>query len=185
MAFALAIRNTLTESRRLMLTSTSVVSIMSVIFCGGSIQPLLNHFFIATNVDDEDQLRGGTGGFGPRSRSGSFSGELISPADDVTVGQPSTSTTLIGSKNAYEKAWLVRKWYDFDVNFMKPLLTHSRPSLMETMPCCLPISRFLTSTQQMAPGTEPLSSDHPSHPKVPNLFTTGTETNPRHNYHPI
>ena len=69
-------------------------------------------------------------------------------------------------QNEYEKAWLVRKWYNFDVNFMKPLLTHSRPSLMETMPqFCLPISRLLTSTQQLNDkdeflGTETTHSDN-------------------------
>ena len=34
---------------------------------------------------------------------------------------------------------------------MKPLLTHSNPTLMETMPaCCLGLSRILTSTEQLS-----------------------------------
>ena len=34
---------------------------------------------------------------------------------------------------------------------MKPLLTHSNPTLMETMPsCCLGFSRMLTSTEQLS-----------------------------------
>ena len=34
---------------------------------------------------------------------------------------------------------------------MKPLLTHSNPTLMETMPsCCLGLSRMLTSTEQLS-----------------------------------
>jgi hypothetical protein len=33
---------------------------------------------------------------------------------------------------------------------MKPLLTHSNPTLMETLPaCCLPLGRILTSTEQL------------------------------------
>jgi hypothetical protein len=33
---------------------------------------------------------------------------------------------------------------------MKPLLTHSNPTLMETLPaCCLPLGRMLTSTEQL------------------------------------
>lgn len=33
---------------------------------------------------------------------------------------------------------------------MKPLLTHSRPTLLETLPvCCNPIARLLTTTQQL------------------------------------
>ena len=34
---------------------------------------------------------------------------------------------------------------------MKPLLTHSNPTLMETMPsCCLGLSRVLTSAEQLS-----------------------------------
>lgn len=34
--------------------------------------------------------------------------------------------------------------------YMKPLLTHSRPTLLETLPvCCNPIARLLTTTQQL------------------------------------
>ena len=34
---------------------------------------------------------------------------------------------------------------------MKPLLTHSNPTLMETMPsCCLGLSRILTSAEQLS-----------------------------------
>lgn len=33
---------------------------------------------------------------------------------------------------------------------MKPLLTHSRPTLLETLPnCCNPIARVLTTTEQL------------------------------------
>ena len=161
MAFALAIRNTLTEPRRLMLTSTSIVSITSVIFCGSSIQPILAYFSIPTNVDEA--VEHNSSGFGAgndaagtsfdrfRNRSGSADGSIISPVDDLNIGSPgSNSNQITGPKGAYEKAWLVRKWYNFDSNFMKPLLTHARPSLMETMPaCCLPVARLLTSEQQM------------------------------------
>ena len=181
MAFALAIRNTLTEPRRLMLTSTSIVSISSVIVCGSSIQPILNYFFIPTNVDEamDHNSTGFSVNQDPntsfnrfRHRTGSGSDQILSPVDDVNIG-PSTgfssisggsiggfpgnqntsfnnTSNISNNKNVYEKAWLVRKWYNFDTNFMKPFLTHARPCLMETMPnCCLPVTRFLTTTQQM------------------------------------
>ena len=46
---------------------------------------------------------------------------------------------------------MARLWSDFDNSYMKPFLTHSSPSLMETLPdCCLPISRMLTSPEQLA-----------------------------------
>lgn len=41
MAFALAIRNTLTEQRHLMLTTTSLIAIVTVIVCGGFATQLL------------------------------------------------------------------------------------------------------------------------------------------------
>ena len=49
-----------------------------------------------------------------------------------------------------EKALLARVWGNFDTLYMKPLLTHSRPTLLETLPtCCTPLARLLTTTQQM------------------------------------
>ncbi|KAF6091497.1 solute carrier family 9 member A6 [Phyllostomus discolor] len=47
-----------------------------------------------------------------------------------------------------ESAWLFRIWYNFDHNYLKPLLTHSGPPLTTTLPaCCGPIARCLTSPQ--------------------------------------
>lgn len=47
-----------------------------------------------------------------------------------------------------ESAWLFRIWYNFDHNYLKPLLTHSGPPLTSTLPaCCGPIARCLTSPQ--------------------------------------
>uniref|UniRef100_A0A8C5MZP4 Sodium/hydrogen exchanger n=1 Tax=Leptobrachium leishanense TaxID=445787 RepID=A0A8C5MZP4_9ANUR len=47
-----------------------------------------------------------------------------------------------------ESAWLFRMWYNFDHNYLKPLLTHSGPPLTATLPsCCGPLARCLTSPQ--------------------------------------
>uniref|UniRef100_A0A8C6LBG7 Sodium/hydrogen exchanger n=1 Tax=Nothobranchius furzeri TaxID=105023 RepID=A0A8C6LBG7_NOTFU len=47
-----------------------------------------------------------------------------------------------------ESAWPFRIWYNFDHNYLKPLLTHSGPPLTATMPaCCGPLARCLTSPQ--------------------------------------
>jgi hypothetical protein len=46
---------------------------------------------------------------------------------------------------------MARMWSGFDIKYMKPLLTHSNPTLMETLPgCCLPLARILTSSEQLA-----------------------------------
>lgn len=38
----------------------------------------------------------------------------------------------------------------FVSSYMKPLLTHSRPTLLETLPnFCNPIARLLTTTEQL------------------------------------
>ncbi|XP_069799247.1 sodium/hydrogen exchanger 6 [Dendropsophus ebraccatus] len=47
-----------------------------------------------------------------------------------------------------ESAWIFRLWYNFDHNYLKPLLTHSGPPLTATLPsCCGPVARCLTSPQ--------------------------------------
>ncbi|XP_073676396.1 sodium/hydrogen exchanger 6a [Garra rufa] len=48
----------------------------------------------------------------------------------------------------HESAWVFRMWYNFDHNYLKPILTHSGPPLTATFPaCCGPLARCLTSPQ--------------------------------------
>ena len=52
--------------------------------------------------------------------------------------------------HSHEKAWLAKVWGDLDVRYIKPFLTHARPTLLETLPvCCNPLARLLTTTEQM------------------------------------
>lgn len=54
----------------------------------------------------------------------------------------------------YENATLVRRWRNLDNNFIKPLLTNSQPTLMETMPPSLrKLARWFTSDEQMLRST--------------------------------
>ncbi|RWS17010.1 sodium/hydrogen exchanger 7-like protein [Dinothrombium tinctorium] len=140
MAYALAIRNTLSEPRRIMLTTTSVISIVTVIVFGGSTSSLLSLLGIPVGVEENEHEMLP---FSEMKRTGS----ITTPTD---LRSPTSPPSQQQSRSPYEKAWLVRKWYNFDVRYMKPLLTHSKPTLIDTLPdCCLPIARILTSTQQL------------------------------------
>ncbi|KAJ8926900.1 hypothetical protein NQ314_020752 [Rhamnusium bicolor] len=55
MAFALAIRNTLSEQRQAMLTTTSLIVIITVIIQGGATMNLLNWFQIPVGIEDETE----------------------------------------------------------------------------------------------------------------------------------
>ncbi|KAJ7310416.1 hypothetical protein JRQ81_007330 [Phrynocephalus forsythii] len=65
-------------------------------------------------------------------------------ADQENLGVPENERRSTKT----ESAWLFRLWYNFDHNYLKPLLTHSGPPLTTTLPsCCGPIARCLTSPQ--------------------------------------
>uniref|UniRef100_A0A9R1SLF7 Sodium/hydrogen exchanger n=2 Tax=Cyprinus carpio TaxID=7962 RepID=A0A9R1SLF7_CYPCA len=56
--------------------------------------------------------------------------------------------SVFGLSTKQESAWFFRIWYNFDHNYLKPLLTHSGPPLTATFPaCCGPLARCLTSPQ--------------------------------------
>ncbi|XP_017882009.1 sodium/hydrogen exchanger 7 isoform X6 [Ceratina calcarata] len=130
MSFALAIRNTVSDARQAMLTTTSLIVILTVIFQGGATTQFLSWFNIPVGVDEEIE---GLSHNGMRSYNSMQDGAL-----------PGSGT------KPNEKALLARIWGDFDTRYMKPLLTHSRPTLLETLPvCCTPLARILTTTQQM------------------------------------
>ncbi|KAL1464649.1 hypothetical protein WDU94_004277 [Cyamophila willieti] len=118
MSFALAIRNTVSDARQAMLTTTSLIVIGTVIVQGGATMQLLQWFKVPVGVDEETETL-------------------------PTYREPRDS-------EPYEKALMARLWSRFDSHYMKPLLTHARPSLMETLPgCCNPLARLLTTTEQI------------------------------------
>ncbi|XP_012278653.1 sodium/hydrogen exchanger 7 isoform X3 [Orussus abietinus] len=131
MSFALAIRNTVSVARQAMLTTTSLIVILTVIFQGGATTQMLSWLNIPVGVDEEVE---GLSYNSVRSYNSMQDGSL-----------PGGGTSEVN-----EKALLARIWGNFDTRYMKPLLTHSRPTLLETLPvCCGPLARILTTTQQM------------------------------------
>ncbi|XP_064829800.1 sodium/hydrogen exchanger 6-like [Oncorhynchus masou masou] len=118
MTFALSIRDTATYARQMMFTTTLLIVFFTVWVCGGGTTQMLSCQHIRVGVDSD--------------------------ADNtmsMTDGSERRNTK-------HESAWLFRIWYNFDHNYLKPILTHSGPPLTVTMPaCCGPLARCLTSPQ--------------------------------------
>eukprot|EP00064_Thunnus_orientalis_P007275 superscaffoldBa00000796_g7295 len=119
MTFALSIRDTATYARQMMFSTTLLIVFFTVWICGGGTTPMLSFMSIPVGVDSDQEN--------------------------------SSSAMLDGSQRRntkHESAWPFRIWYNFDHNYLKPLLTHSGPPLTATLPtCCGPLARCLTSPQ--------------------------------------
>ncbi|XP_028930080.1 sodium/hydrogen exchanger 9 isoform X2 [Ornithorhynchus anatinus] len=119
-AFALAIRNTESQPKQMMLTTTLLIVFFTVWVFGGGTTPLLTWLEIRVGVDPDEDLAA-----------------EHAPQGTDSVGKNTTKA---------ESAWLFRMWYGFDHKYLKPILTHSGPPLTTTLPdWCHPISRLLTS----------------------------------------
>ncbi|XP_054082499.1 sodium/hydrogen exchanger 6 isoform X9 [Zeugodacus cucurbitae] len=145
MSFALAIRNTVSEARQTMLTATSLIVIFTVVIQGGASNFLLNWLKIPVGVDEEtEQLNN----YRVRSSDAYLQDVDVDVEGAGGLGDAGTQTAMNVKRN--EKAFLARIWGNFDTKYMKPLLTHSRPTLLETLPvCCNPVARLLTTTEQL------------------------------------
>ncbi|XP_015610122.1 sodium/hydrogen exchanger 7 isoform X6 [Cephus cinctus] len=191
MSFALAIRNTVSDARQAMLTTTSLIVILTVIFQGGGTTQFLSWFDIPVGVDEEveglsyngvrspyDSVdsagSGGEGGFGDLD----VHRERTPPYNSMQDGSLPGGSGTKGN----EKALLARIWGDFDTKYMKPLLTHSRPTLLETLPvCCGPLARILTTTQQMTQDdvTRHVDSDSDLHVEIREMERRRTSIQPK------
>merc|ERR1719369_560126 len=74
--------------------------------------------------------------------------------EDGAVAGTGGGTESIGSSLSKhqrpEKSWLALHWAGLDKKIFKPLLTHSYPTLMDTLPNkCLPLGRIFTSKEQL------------------------------------
>jgi len=143
-AFALAIRNTLSEGRQMILSTTLLIVIITVIVNGGSTLPVLNWLGIPTGVLEDP------GESDPIVNSPLHSGYRSVEEGSEVEGENSL-TRRQSSVVRPEKSWLARQWAGVDSKFFKPLLTHTNPTLMETLPNrCLPVGRLFTSREQLA-----------------------------------
>uniref|UniRef100_A0A8C8D8K1 Sodium/hydrogen exchanger n=1 Tax=Oncorhynchus tshawytscha TaxID=74940 RepID=A0A8C8D8K1_ONCTS len=124
MTFALSIRDTATYARQMMFTTTLLIVFFTVWVCGGGTTQMLSCQHIRVGVDSD--------------------------ADNSVSIKPMNIELFDSTRRStkHESAWLFRIWYNFDHNYLKPILTHSGPPLTVTMPaCCGPLARCLTSPQ--------------------------------------
>ncbi|KHJ99893.1 hypothetical protein OESDEN_00078 [Oesophagostomum dentatum] len=147
MAFALADRNTATDNRQVICSTTAAVVMVTVFFNGGMTSWMIDYLGIKHGVMNE------------RARAETDASLQANEVDDMRFA--GTPLTPSGS-NPWDKAFLPRKWYNFDANFMKPLLTHATPSLEQTLPpICHPFARLFTSAKQSSATSNPSDDSSP------------------------
>lgn len=130
-AFALAIKPTVsdsvTDSERVIFTTTLLIVFATVWILGGSTTQVLTSLGIKVGVDSD------------------------TIDDNVLTGQPSRSESDLPRNTSFFKkykdsAWVFKHWYKFDKYYLKPLLTHAGPPLTATLPeMCRPCANCFTS----------------------------------------
>ncbi|XP_045494304.1 sodium/hydrogen exchanger 7 isoform X17 [Colias croceus] len=129
MSFALAIRNTVSEARQAMLTTTSLIVIATVVLQGGAATHALAYLRIPTGQGQNDE------------------------SDALPFRDVRNDSQRGSGDNGSEKARLAKLWGAIDSRLLKPLLTHARPPLTETLPAFFrPLARLLTTTRQYTQG---------------------------------
>ena len=161
MAYALAMQQTISESRQVILTTTSVIIIFTVIAGGPMLGGLMDVLDIDTGVRESDQemqpfsknANGSLNNNGPNHGANQSASNLtkspfasISPTGNQYIVSPNYITQPVED----DRAWLVRKWRIFDCRFLKPFVCNSSPTLMDTLPnVLLPLAKLLTTNEQL------------------------------------
>jgi len=149
-AFALAIRNTLSASRQMILSTTLIIVVLTVIVNGGMTFSVLGWLGIPIGVEED-----------PNEKDPILNTPAAQQYRSVDEDGP-----IISSKP--DKSLFARQWSGLDNKYFKPLLTHSNPTLLDTLPTrCLPIGRFFTSTEQLV-----------KHPMMSREESTDTDLTP-------
>lgn len=177
-AFALAIKQTDSESQQVIFTTTLLIVFATVWILGGSTTQVLTSLSIKVGVDPDMVEDNVSTGETPRSES-------------EPVSQLPRNTSFF--RKYKDSAWMFKHWYKFDKYYLKPLLTHSGPPLTSTLPeVCRPCANCFTSqftymSQRNAPDSDtefilnedPLTTDDglmPSSPVESTSDLTNTKT---------
>eukprot|EP00795_Rhopilema_esculentum_P016376 gene16376-7778_t len=145
-AFALAIRNTSSIPRQLMLTTVLVIVLATVIFNGSLTLRALQFLDIRVGVDPEEELKKD---FTP----GCFLCWGMFPVEMCLFFEACPFFEDTSGPNAgqipYERSPLVRMWRRFDEKYMKPLFTNTGRPIHEAFPkCCQPFLKCLSGTKE-------------------------------------
>ncbi|XP_013176282.1 PREDICTED: sodium/hydrogen exchanger 7 isoform X9 [Papilio xuthus] len=148
MSFALAIRNTVSEARQAMLTTTSLIVIATVVLQGGAATHALAYLRIPTGQGQNDENEAL-----PYRDNGSMVVKWGKGDSGVIMPWQLNRLAETPRSEGGEKARLARLWGAVDSKLLKPLLTHARPPLTDTLPAFFrPIARVLTTTRQYTQG---------------------------------
>ncbi|XP_038207955.1 sodium/hydrogen exchanger 7 isoform X2 [Zerene cesonia] len=164
MSFALAIRNTVSEARQAMLTTTSLIVIATVVLQGGAATHALAYLRIPTGQGQNEESDAlpfrDVRNLYQATEMGSPSGRMVVKwgKDESGVIMPwqlnyQEDSQRGSGDSGSEKARLAKLWGAIDSRLLKPLLTHARPPLTETLPAFFrPLARLLTTTRQYTQG---------------------------------
>ncbi|CAD5229685.1 unnamed protein product [Bursaphelenchus okinawaensis] len=160
--FALASRNTATEHRQIMQSTTSILILFTVLINGGLAGWMIEKLGIKHGKDVTQQ-------------TASSMAETENEEDTDVLN----ANNRRSGRNPWDKAFLPRKWYNFDAVFMKPLLTNANPTLMETLPgFCAPVARMLTTEKQLR------NRELKRTQELPNFVDSKSDESPRFDANP-
>ncbi|CAH4031000.1 unnamed protein product [Pieris brassicae] len=160
MSFALAIRNTVSEARQAMLTTTSLIVIATVVLQGGAATHALAYLRIPTgqgqNEESDTLPYRDVRNLYQATDVGSSPGDIslgLRNVDVTTSSEQAPESHRDSGDSGTEKSRLAKLWGALDSRLLKPLLTHARPPLTETLPAFFrPLARLLTTTRQYTQG---------------------------------
>nr|XP_006821443.1 PREDICTED: sodium/hydrogen exchanger 7-like [Saccoglossus kowalevskii] len=167
-AFALAIRNTETAGRQTMLTTTLMIVIVTIVVCGGGTTQMLTWLKIRVGVEDDD------------TTGQNVFQELGTDERLLDVDQDPNAARAIRRAKKKEQAWLVSRWYNFDHNYVKPVLTNRGADLSQTLPgCCSAVARCLTRKEESTmprrgSDSEIILDDELSYGEMPTIIGGGS-----------